>query len=150
MLDILGELNRVRGVGGSLLFNADGLLMEAALRSDADEQALAAAAGALIAQSGRMCDALAIGRQTTVSASGDMLERVTGGVVPSTTHRVVNPKRPEDDVARYSMPFFTHPRPDVVLELVPFAKGRSDAKKAPPMTADQFLRERLGQLGLGK
>jgi isopenicillin N synthase-like dioxygenase len=82
--------------------------------------------------------------------SGDMLERVTGGVVPSTTHRVVNPARPEDDVPRYSMPFFTHPRPDVVLELVPFAKGRSDAKQAPPMTADQFLRERLGQLGLVK
>ncbi len=71
MQDILGELNRVRGVGGSLLFNADGLLMESMLRSDADEQALAAAAGALIAQSSRMCDALAIGRQTTFSASGD-------------------------------------------------------------------------------
>lgn len=76
MLDILGELNRVRGVGGSLLFNADGLLMEAALRSDADEQGLAAAAGNLIAQTSRMCEQLGIGRQNAFSASGDQ-----GGVM---------------------------------------------------------------------
>ncbi len=36
MQDILGELNRVRGVGGCLLFNSDGLLMESMLRSDVE------------------------------------------------------------------------------------------------------------------
>lgn len=79
MQDILGELNRVRGVGGCLLFNADGLLMESMLRSDVDEQALAAAAGALIAQAARMCDSLGIGRQNAFSASGDQ-----GGVMMCT------------------------------------------------------------------
>lgn len=76
MQDILGELNRVRGVGGCLLFNADGLLMESMLRSDVDEQTLAAAAGALIAQASRMCESLGIGRQNAFSASGDQ-----GGVM---------------------------------------------------------------------
>jgi len=76
MQDILQELNRVRGVGGCLLFNADGLLMESALRSDVDEAGLAAAAGSLIAQATRMCDALSIGRQNTFSASSDQ-----GGVM---------------------------------------------------------------------
>jgi predicted regulator of Ras-like GTPase activity (Roadblock/LC7/MglB family) len=76
MQDILQELNRVRGVGGCLLFNADGLLMESALRSDVDEQALAAAAGTLIAQATRMCDSLGVGRQSAFSASGDQ-----GGVM---------------------------------------------------------------------
>ncbi len=76
MQDILGELNRVRGVGGCLLFNADGLLMESALRSDGDEQGLAAAAGTLIAQATRMCEQLGIGKQNAFSASGDQ-----GGVM---------------------------------------------------------------------
>jgi|JFJP01.1.fsa_nt_gi predicted regulator of Ras-like GTPase activity (Roadblock/LC7/MglB family) len=76
MQDILGELNRVRGVGGCLLFNSDGLLMESMLRSDVDEQALAASGGALIAQATRMCEALGIGRQTAFSANGDQ-----GGVM---------------------------------------------------------------------
>ena len=40
--------------------------------------------------------------------AGDMLQRATNGVTPSTTHRVVNPSGP--NVTRYSMPFFTHPR----------------------------------------
>ncbi len=76
MQDILGELNRVRGVGGSLLFNADGLLMESALRSDVDEQGLAAAASSLISQAARMCEQLGIGKQNAFSASGDQ-----GGVM---------------------------------------------------------------------
>jgi predicted regulator of Ras-like GTPase activity (Roadblock/LC7/MglB family) len=71
MQDILSELNRVRGVGGSILFNADGLLMESALRSDIDEQGLSAAAGNLITQAQRLCDALSIGKQTGFAASGD-------------------------------------------------------------------------------
>lgn len=71
MQDILGELNRVRGVGGTLLFNADGLLMESALRSDIDEQSLSAAAGNLIGHAQRLCEAMKIGRQTGFSSHGD-------------------------------------------------------------------------------
>lgn len=82
--------------------------------------------------------------------SGDMLARITGGLVPATTHRVVNPSRPEDDVPRYSMPFFTHPRPDVSLGLLPFAAKHPDAKPASDITAHAFLTERLTALGLVK
>lgn len=80
--------------------------------------------------------------------SGDMLARITGGLVPSTTHRVVNPSRAEDDLPRYSMPFFTHPRPDVSLGLLPFAKKHPDAIPADDITAHAFLTERLAAIGL--
>jgi isopenicillin N synthase-like dioxygenase len=79
-----------------------------------------------------------------------MLARITGGLVPATTHRVVNPSRPEDDVPRYSMPFFTHPRPEVSLGLLPFAAKHPDAKPASDITAHAFLTERLAALGLVK
>jgi predicted regulator of Ras-like GTPase activity (Roadblock/LC7/MglB family) len=71
MQDILSELNRVRGVGGSLLFDADGLLMESSLRSDVDEQTLSGAAGSLIGQAQRLCESMQIGKQTTFSAHGE-------------------------------------------------------------------------------
>jgi predicted regulator of Ras-like GTPase activity (Roadblock/LC7/MglB family) len=71
MRDILDELTRVRGVGGCLLLDGDGLLMEAALRAGTDEQTVAGAAGALIDTAKRMCDSLALGRQTGFSAHGE-------------------------------------------------------------------------------
>ena len=64
---------------------------------------------------------------------GDMLEMASGGYFPSTVHRVVNPDKTETG-ARFSMPMFLHPRPDVVLK--------------PGMTADDFLNERLREIGL--
>lgn len=91
MQDILSELNRVRGVGGSLLFNADGLLMESALRSDIDEQSLAAAAGNLLSQAQRMCDALAIGRQSTLSAHGEHGGIMVSSAGPATLLLLLDP-----------------------------------------------------------
>lgn len=64
---------------------------------------------------------------------GDMLEMASGGYFPSTIHRVVNPEKTESG-ARFSMPMFLHPRPDVVLK--------------PGTTADDFLQERLREIGL--
>ncbi|HET8901083.1 MAG TPA: 2-oxoglutarate and iron-dependent oxygenase domain-containing protein, partial [Holophagaceae bacterium] len=49
-----------------------------------------------------------------VADAGDMLSRHVNAKIPSTTHRVVNPKSP--DTVRYSMPFFCHPRPEVLLD----------------------------------
>ncbi|HSP82068.1 MAG TPA: 2-oxoglutarate and iron-dependent oxygenase domain-containing protein, partial [Myxococcaceae bacterium] len=43
-------------------------------------------------------------RGQLVVDSGDMLSRVTNGVIPSTTHRVVNPPSEAEDNTRYSMP----------------------------------------------
>jgi isopenicillin N synthase-like dioxygenase len=77
--------------------------------------------------------------------SGDMLARLTNGAIPATTHRVVNPTGPNVD--RYSMPFFLHPRNEVSLAPLPSCLG--DGPKWPVMTAGAYLRERLGEIGLG-
>ena len=76
--------------------------------------------------------------------AGDMLARITNGVIPATTHRVVNPAGP--NVSRYSMPFFMHPHPAAVLSCIPSCIG--DGVKEPPVTADAFLKQRLREIGL--
>jgi isopenicillin N synthase-like dioxygenase len=63
---------------------------------------------------------------------GDMLQEASGGLFKSTTHRVVNPS--SENISRYSMPLFVHPKPNSVL-----------SKK---YTADQYLNERLKEIGL--
>ncbi|MGB3381217.1 MAG: 2-oxoglutarate and iron-dependent oxygenase domain-containing protein, partial [Rhodanobacter sp.] len=47
---------------------------------------------------------------------GDMLQRLSNHVYPSTTHRVVNPPNENARKPRYSVPFFLHPNPDVMLD----------------------------------
>lgn len=76
--------------------------------------------------------------------SGDMLQRLTNGVIPSTTHRVVNPEGP--NVSRYSMPFFMHPASEVSLKAPPSCEG--DGARWPEITAGAFLAERLREIGL--
>lgn len=89
-------------------------------------------------------------RGQIVVDSGDMLSRVTNEVIPSTTHRVVNPKSAQDDVVRYSMPFFVHPYPECVLDTLPGCISAQNPKKAGAITADAFLRQRLKEIGLLK
>lgn len=81
-----------------------------------------------------------------VADSGDMLSRLTNGVIPSTTHRVVNP----DDVStnRFSMPFFVHPRPEVSLRVLDNCRGEGFPTPPPDITAQGYLDERLEELGL--
>jgi isopenicillin N synthase-like dioxygenase len=50
---------------------------------------------------------------------GDMLQRLSNHVLPSTTHRVVNPAPERRGVARYSMPFFLHFAPDYLIRTLP-------------------------------
>lgn len=78
--------------------------------------------------------------------AGDMLHRVTNGLIPATTHRVVN----SDDTseARYSLPFFVHPRPDSVLRVLDSCRGDGFGEPPPDITGYAFLRERLTELGL--
>jgi isopenicillin N synthase-like dioxygenase len=76
---------------------------------------------------------------------GDMLSRNVRGRLPSTTHRVVNPAPERRGVARYSTPFFLHYAPDYVIE--PLDVGGLDAP-LPPITADDFLKERLREIKL--
>jgi isopenicillin N synthase-like dioxygenase len=82
--------------------------------------------------------------------SGDMLSRVTNEVIPATTHRVVNPKGPEADVERYSLPFFVHPYPDCVLKPLSVTETADNPARFAPITADAFLRQRLKEIGLLK
>lgn len=48
---------------------------------------------------------------TIVVNIGDMLQRLTNHVYPSTIHRVVNPPGEQARQPRYSVPFFLHPNP---------------------------------------
>lgn len=83
---------------------------------------------------------------TLIVDSGDMLARITNEIIPATTHRVVNPVGPNVD--RYSMPFFLHPNPDALLTCIPSCK-RGGAKY-PEILANDFLHERLREIGLTK
>jgi len=77
--------------------------------------------------------------------SGDMLQRLTNGMIPATTHRVVNPDGP--NLSRYSMPFFLHPT--LATSLAPLPACLGDGPRWPPVTAGEFLAERLAAIGLG-
>ncbi|GLH69557.1 oxidoreductase [Geothrix rubra] len=81
-----------------------------------------------------------------VADAGDMLSRHVNLKIPSTTHRVVNPDSP--DAVRYSMPFFCHPRPDVVLDCPDQLLAPGEARRFPPITAHAFLLQRLREIGL--
>jgi isopenicillin N synthase-like dioxygenase len=80
---------------------------------------------------------------------GDMLQRQTAGKLRSTTHRVVNPRGEAARRARYSMPFFLHFRPDFLIEALPECIDSDAANPpAPPITAHDFLMERLREINL--
>jgi isopenicillin N synthase-like dioxygenase len=83
-----------------------------------------------------------------VADAGDMLSRHVNLKIPSTTHRVVNPLSP--DAVRYSMPFFCHPRPEVLLDCPEALLESSEHKQFAPITAHDFLMQRLREIGLIK
>jgi isopenicillin N synthase-like dioxygenase len=71
---------------------------------------------------------------TIVVNVGDMLQRCSQHYYPSTTHRVINPEGEFARQPRLSMPLFLHARPEV--------------KISPTQTAQEYLDERLRELGL--
>ena len=79
---------------------------------------------------------------------GDMLQRLTNHVLPSTTHRVVNPPPERRGHARYSMPFFLHPAPDFLIKALPGCVTAENPEREPPITAHDYLDERLAEIGL--
>jgi len=81
-----------------------------------------------------------------VADAGDMLSRHVNLKIPSTTHRVINPESP--DAVRYSMPFFCHPRPEVLLDCPEALLEPGEAKRFEPITAHAFLMQRLKEIGL--
>jgi len=82
---------------------------------------------------------------------GDMLQRLTNHVLPSTTHRVVNPAPDRRGHSRYSMPFFLHPAPDFLIETLPgCVSDERPNRYATPITAHDYLYQRLVEIGLIK
>ena len=80
---------------------------------------------------------------------GDMLARLTNDVLPSTTHRVVNPTPERMGVARYSTPFFLHFRPDYLIETLPGCVTPDRPNRYPtPIRASDFLARRLREIKL--
>jgi isopenicillin N synthase-like dioxygenase len=80
--------------------------------------------------------------------SGDMIQLLTNGRLPSTTHRVVNPSSGAEDCVRYSMPFFVHPYPSCPLVPLPFCVSPETPARYEATTAQAFLQQRLSELGL--
>ncbi|MCB2063224.1 MAG: isopenicillin N synthase family oxygenase [Novosphingobium sp.] len=80
---------------------------------------------------------------------GDMLQRLTNHVLPSTTHRVRNPEGERARHSRYSMPFFVHLRSEFEIRTLPGCSDARNPDRYPdPITADAFLQERLREIGL--
>jgi isopenicillin N synthase-like dioxygenase len=86
---------------------------------------------------------------TIVVNIGDMLQRLTNHVYPSTTHRVVNPPGEAARQPRYSTPFFLHPNPDFVIEVLPSCVTADNPSRYPEaITAQGYLEERLREIKL--
>ena len=86
---------------------------------------------------------------TIVVNIGDMLQRLTNHVYPSTTHRVVNPQGEKARQPRYSTPFFLHPNPDFVIDVLPSCVTADNPSRYPePITAQGYLDERLREIKL--
>ncbi len=81
---------------------------------------------------------------------GDMLQRLVNHVLPSTTHRVVNPAPERRGFARYSTPFFLHFNPDFPIETLPstVTPENPDRYAGKTILAEDFLTERLKEIRL--
>jgi isopenicillin N synthase-like dioxygenase len=94
-------------------------------------------------------DVKALGDSIVINV-GDMLQRLTNNVLQSTTHRVVNPPRELWGTARISIPFFLHPRSDMDLSCLEGCISADNALQYEPITAGEYLDERLREIGLKK
>lgn len=81
---------------------------------------------------------------------GDMLQRLTNNYLRSTTHRVVNPPREMWHLPRLSIPFFLHPISEMDLTCLPDTVTEERPLAYEPITAGDYLDERLREIGLKK
>jgi isopenicillin N synthase-like dioxygenase len=80
---------------------------------------------------------------------GDMLERLTNHVLPSTIHRVQNPPPERRHIPRYSTPFFLHFASDYEIKTLPGCVTPENPDRYPEsITADEFLQQRLREIKL--
>ena len=86
---------------------------------------------------------------TIVVNIGDMLQRLTNHVYPSTTHRVVNPPGEAARQPRYSTPYFLHANPDYLIKTLPQCVDAGNPDRYPtPITANDYLMQRLREIKL--
>ena len=81
---------------------------------------------------------------------GDMLQRLTNNHLKSTTHRVVNPSREMWHLPRLAIPFFLHPRSTMDLTCLNICVTEENKLAYDPITAGEYLDERLWEIGLKK
>lgn len=86
---------------------------------------------------------------TIVVNIGDMLQRLSNHVYPSTTHRVVNPPGEAARQPRYSTPYFLHPNPDFLIATLPSCMGAGNPNRYPePISSHDYLMQRLREIKL--
>lgn len=90
------------------------------------------------------------GEDEIVVNVGDMLQRLTNNYLKSTTHRVVNPPRESWHIPRLSIPFFLHPVSQMDLSCLPHLVTADQPLAYEPITAGEYLDERLREIGLKK
>lgn len=90
------------------------------------------------------------GEDELVINVGDMLQRLTNNYLKSTTHRVINPPREEWHVPRLSIPFFLHPISEMRLDCLEECITEDNPLHYEPISAGEYLDERLMEIGLKK
>ena len=86
---------------------------------------------------------------TIVVNIGDMLQRLTNHVYKSTTNRVTNPPGEQARQPRYSVPFFLHPNPDFMIDVLPSCVTADNPSRYPQaISAQGYLEERLREIRL--
>jgi isopenicillin N synthase-like dioxygenase len=90
------------------------------------------------------------GEDEIVINVGDMLQRLTNNYLKSTTHRVVNPPREMWHQPRLSIPFFLHPKSEMDLTILEKCVDEAHPAAYEPITAGEYLDERLREIGLKK
>lgn len=88
------------------------------------------------------------GENEIVINVGDMLQRLTNNYLKSTTHRVVNPPKELWHVPRLSIPFFLHPKSSMKLDCLKSCITNDNPLHYEPITAGEYLDERLREIGL--
>lgn len=103
----------------------------------------------VLTKTGEWKDAIPNENEIVVNV-GDMLQRLSNNYLVSTTHRVVNPPKELWHIPRLSIPFFLHPRSEMDLSCLPECIKPGQNPEYPPITAGEYLNERLREIGLKK
>lgn len=103
----------------------------------------------VLSKQGEWVSVTALPEQLVVNV-GDMLQRLTNNKLKSTTHRVINPPREKWGTSRFSIPFFLHPRSEMRLDCLPSCITPENPLHYAPISAGEYLDERLKEIGLKK